>query len=110
MKEKQEDGGGKEKGVKTGSGRGNTVLEAWSRKVKGLQLEGNHRGPSRKQGPIQKGVTRTHVWTRWGSRVGGVGRLRLMHVTLLTHVSIAQLVRSYCIDQGTLLNVLAVCV
>lgn len=70
MKEKQEDGGGKEKGVKTGSGRGNTVLEAWSRKVKGLQLEGNHCGPSRKQGPIQKGVTRTHVWTRWGSRRG----------------------------------------
>ena len=66
MKERQEDGGGKEKGVNAGSRLGNTVLEAWSRKVKGFQLEGNNCGPSRKQGPIQKAVTRTHVRTPVG--------------------------------------------
>ena len=44
------------------------------------RLEETNCGPSRKQGHIQKGVTRTGMDASEGRGVGGVGRLRLTYL------------------------------
>lgn len=73
----------------------------------GFPTEGTNRGPSRKQGHIPKGVTRTHVWTA----VGVEGWEEVGDWDWHAYRSMCRMdqpTRTYCIARSTLLNALLV--